>query len=98
METQPNSDIRYSETYMRFILLWGFYIDILLCIYIYFSSRQTDICNIYISPLSSAYKPAAIVALIFSIKTYLFFPRGTDNIHYGVSCTDGLFLSEDELM
>lgn len=68
---------------------------ILPFIYIYFLTRHT-LYKKYISLPSSAYKPAAVVALILSMKTYLFFPRGTENVHCGVSHTDGSFLLEDE--
>ena len=67
--------------------------------YLYIFTFQPDIlsvCKKYISLLLSAYEPAAVVALIVSIKTYLFFPRGTENVHCGMSHTDGCFLSEDE--
>lgn len=77
---------------------WGFYMSILPFIYIYFFQPDIlSVCKKYISLLLSAYKPAAVVALIGSIKTYLFFPRGTENaFHCGMSHTYGCFLSEDE--
>lgn len=72
----------------------SFGISIWVFFHLYVFIFQPDIwtiCKKYISPLLSDCKPAAVVALIFSIKTYLFFPRGSVNIHCGVSHTDGSF-------
>lgn len=79
---------------------YSFGVSICIFFHLYTYIFQPDILTIYkkyISLLSSAYTPAAAVASIVSIKTYLFFPRGTENVHCGVSHTDGSFLSDESL-
>lgn len=103
MGTQPNK-------YTKLVMLanhkqicasysFGFFFCLLFHFYIFiFQSDIWTICQIHISLLLSVCKSASVVALRFSIKTDLDFPRSTANIHCGVSHTDNLFLLGNESM